>query len=68
MQDELHGKVAYHGVQLLLLVCMILLLAIPKSLLILKEFYTLVYTVFAYPNDYSYITLIIALSNTTSLN
>ena len=43
MQGELHGNVAYHGVELLLLVSMFFLLAIPKSLLILKKFfYTLV--------------------------
>ena len=45
MQSELHGNVAYHGVDLLLLVSMLLLLAIPKSLLILKEIlYTILYS------------------------
>ena len=38
MQGELHGNVAYHGVELLVLVSMLFLLAIPKSILILKEF------------------------------
>ena len=38
MQGELHGNVAYHGVELLALVSMLFLLAIPKSSLILKEF------------------------------
>ena len=33
-----HGNVVHHGVELLLLVSMLFLLAIPKSLLILKEF------------------------------
>ena len=37
MLDEIHGNVAYHGVELLLLVSMLFLLAIPKSLSILKE-------------------------------
>ena len=45
MQGELHGNVDYHDVELLLL----FLLAIPKSLLNLKELYALVCTVFAYP-------------------
>ena len=39
MQGELHGNVAYHGVELLLLVSMFFLLAIPISLLILKGFF-----------------------------
>ena len=38
MQDELHGNVAYHGVELLVLVSMLFLLAIPNSILTLKEF------------------------------
>ena len=38
MQSELHGNVVYHGVELLLLVSMLFLPAIPNSLLILKEF------------------------------
>ena len=41
MQGELHGNVAYHGVELPFLASMLLLLAIPKSLLILRNFYTL---------------------------
>ena len=45
MQGELHGNVAHRGVELLLLVSMLFLLAIPKSLLILKEFlYTSLYS------------------------
>ena len=44
IQGELYGNAAYHGVELLLLVSMLFLLAIPKSLLILKEFlYTSIY-------------------------
>ena len=38
MQSKLHENVVYHGVELLLLVSMVFLLAIPKSLLILKVF------------------------------
>ena len=38
MHSELHGNVVHHGVELLLLVSILFLLAIPKSLLILKEF------------------------------
>ena len=38
MQSELHGNVVYHGVEVLLLVSMLFLLAIPESLLMLKEF------------------------------
>ena len=46
MHSELHNNAVHHGVELLLLVSMLLLLAIPESLLILKEFYTLViYTI-----------------------
>ena len=42
MHSKLQGNVVHHGVELLLLVSMLFLLAIPKSLLILKEFlYTL---------------------------
>ena len=46
MQSKLHGKVACHGVELLLLLSMLFLLAIPKFLLILKNFFTLVRTIF----------------------
>ena len=38
MQSELHSNVVHHGVELLLLVSMLFLLAIPKSLLNLKDF------------------------------
>ena len=38
MHSKLHGNVVHHDVELLLLVPMIFLLAIPKSPLILKEF------------------------------
>ena len=45
MHSELHGNVVHRGVELLLLVSMLFLLAIPKSLLILKEFlYTSILT------------------------
>ena len=37
MQSKLQGNVVRHGVGLLLLVSMLSLLAIPKSLLFLKE-------------------------------
>ena len=36
MHSELHGNVIHHGVELLLLVSMLFLLAIPKPLLSLK--------------------------------
>ena len=39
MHSELHGNVVHHGIELLLLVSMLFLLAIPKSLLILKEYF-----------------------------
>ena len=55
MHSELHGNVVHHGVELLLLVSMLFLLAFPKFLKILKRFYTLVCIVFAYPKDYGYI-------------
>ena len=38
MHSELHCNVVHPGVELLLLVSMLFLLAIPKSLLILKDF------------------------------
>ena len=38
MHSKLHGNVVHPVVELLLLVSMLFLLAIPKSLLILKEF------------------------------
>ena len=38
MHSKVQGNVVHHGVELLLLVSMLFLLAIPKSLLILKEF------------------------------
>ena len=68
MHSELHGNVVHHGVELLLLVSMLFLLAIPKSLLILKEFHTLVCTVFACTKEYGYIRLIPVLPNIPSLN
>ena len=68
MHSKLHGNVVHHGAELLLLVSMLFLLAIPKSPLILEIFYTLVCTVFAYPKDYGYIRVILALTNTLSLN
>ena len=68
MQSELNINVVHHGVEVLLLVSMLFLLAIPKSLLILKEFCTLVCTAFAHPIDFGYIRLVLELSNTPSLN
>ena len=38
MHNELHGNVVHQGIEFLLLVSMLFLLAIPKSFLILKEF------------------------------
>ena len=38
MHSDFHINVVHHGVELLLLVSMLFLLAIPKSPLILKEF------------------------------
>ena len=38
MHSELHGSVVHHGVEVLLLVSMLFLLAIPKFLLIQTEF------------------------------
>ena len=68
MHSKLHGNVVHHGGELLLLVSMLFLLAIPKSLLNLKEFlYTSLYS-FAYPKDYGSNRLISALTNTPSLN
>ena len=67
MQSELHKNVVYHGVEVLLLVSMLFLLAIPKFLLILKKFlHTSLYS-FAYPTDYGYIRLVLELSDTTEL-
>ena len=45
MHSVLHGSVAHHGVELLLLVSMLLLLAVPESILILKDLsYTCLYS------------------------
>ena len=47
MHSDIHGNVVHHGVELLLLVSMLLLLTIPNSFLILKEFlYTSLYSFF----------------------
>ena len=68
MHSKHHSNVVHHGVELLVLVSMLFLLAIPKSPLFLKEFlYTSLYR-FVYPKDYGYISLIPALTNTPSLN
>ena len=67
MQSEHHGNVVHHGVELLLLVSMLFLLVIAKSFSILKDFYILVCTAFAYPKDYGYIRVILVLTNTPSL-
>ena len=45
MNSELHGNAVYRGVDLLFLVSMLFLLAIPESLSIVKEFlYTSLYS------------------------
>ena len=72
MQIELHRNNVYQGVELLLLVPMLFLLAIPKCLLIFKEnfYYTSLYTfsiIIYYPKDYSYTRLIIDLTNSPFL-
>ena len=52
MSSELHRIEVYDSVELLLLVSMLFLLAIPKSPFIFKgNFITLVCTLFTYPND-----------------
>ena len=68
MQIELQRNNVYQGVELLLLVSMLFLLAIPKCLLIFKEnfYYTSLYTfsiIIYYPKDHSYTRLIIDLTN-----
>ena len=68
MQIELHRNNVYLGAELLLLVSMLFLLAIPKCLLIFKEnfYYTSLYTfsiIIYYPKDHSYTRLIIDLTN-----
>ena len=50
MQSERHRNVVHHGVYLLLLVSMLILLAIPKSFFILKEF---LYTSIKKPGEHS---------------
>ena len=72
MQNELHRNNVYQGVELLLLVPMLFLLAIPKCLLIFKEnfYYTSLYTfsiIIYYPKDHSYTRLIIDLTNSPFL-
>ena len=57
MQSDLHRNVVYQSVELLLLVSMLFLPAIPKSLLILKEFlYTIIIIVplYKWMSVYSY--------------
>ena len=66
MQSELHRNVVHHGVELLLLVSMPFLLAIPNPFKF-KGILALVCTVFPYPKDYGYIRLIPALTNSLSL-
>ena len=48
MHSKLHSNAVHHDVELLLLVSMLFLLAIPKSPLILKEFYTLVVSIICF--------------------
>ena len=72
MQIELHRNNVYQSVELLLLVPMLFLLAIPKCLLIFKEnfYYTSLYTfsiIIYYPKDDSYTRLIIDLNNSPFL-
>ena len=72
MQIEPHRNNVYLGAELLLLVSMLFLLAIPKCLLIFKEnfYYTSLYTfsiIIYYPKDHSYTRLIIALTNSPFL-
>ena len=70
-QIELHRNNVYLGAELLLLVSMLFLLAIPKCLLIFKEnfYYTSLYTfsIIIYPKDHSYTRLIIGLTNSPFL-
>ena len=72
MQIELHRNNVYQGVELLLLVPMLFLLAIPKCLVIFMEnfYYTSLYTfsiIIFYPKDHSYTRLIIDLTNSPFL-
>ena len=72
MQIELQRNNVYLGAELLLLVSMLFLLAIPKCLLIFKEnfYYTSLYTfsiIIYYPKDHSYTRLIIDLTNSPFL-
>ena len=72
MQIELHRNNVHQGAELLLLVYMLFLLAIPKCLLIFKEnfYYTSLYTfsiIIYYPKDHSYTRLIIDLTNSPFL-
>ena len=72
MQIELHRNNVCQGVELLLLVSMLFLLAIPKCLFIFKEnfYYTSLYTfsiIIYYPKDHSYTRLIIDLTNSPFL-
>ena len=72
MQIELHRNNVYLGAELLLLVSMLFLLAIPKCLLIFKEnfYYNSLYTfsiIIYYPKDHSYTRLIIDLTNSPFL-
>ena len=67
MHSNLHGNVVHHGVELLLLVSMLFLLAIPKFPLILKEFlFTSLYR-FCISKGLWYIRLIPALTNLKTL-
>ena len=72
MQIELHRNNVYQGSELVLLVSMLFLLAIPKWLLIFNEnfYYTSLYTfsiIIYYPKDHSYTRLIIDLTNISFL-
>ena len=72
MQIELHRNNVYLGAELLLLVSILFLLAIPKCLLIFKEnfYYTSLYTfsiIIYYPKDHSHTRLIIDLTTSPFL-
>ena len=58
MQIELYRNNVYQGVELLLLVLMLFLLAIPKCLLISKEnfYYTIIYIIGIYILKYTAVT------------
>ena len=52
MQSELHRNNVYQGVELLLLVPMLFLLAIPKCLLILRKFFIRLVIIIVLPTEF----------------